>query len=171
LASNGNLVDAARCEIARTAASARSNAAKVNRIAIWEVRRERAMIVRTLDQITDTDRDVKGGGEPWRAKRLFLRDDGLGFSLSETTVEGGAELNIWYKHHQEACFVIEGSAEITERDTGVVHRIGPGSGYAPQHDRHTIRVLEPLRLVCVFAPALTGQETHDPDGSYLPATD
>jgi L-ectoine synthase len=78
-------------------------------------------------------------------------------------------MQIWYKHHQEACFVIEGSAEITERDTGVQHLIGPGDAYAPQHDRHTIHVLEPLRLVCIFSPALTGTETHDADGSYLPA--
>jgi L-ectoine synthase len=47
--------------------------------------------------------------------------------------------------------------------------IGPGSVYAPEHDRHTIRVISPLRLVCVFNPALTGRETHDADGSYLPA--
>lgn len=127
------------------------------------------MIVRTLDQITDTERDV--AAEQWRAKRLFLRDDGIGFSLSETVVNGGTEMNVWYKHHNEACFVIEGEAEITERDTGRVHRIGPGSAYAPQHDRHTIRVLETLRLVCVFNPALTGRETHDADGSYLPADD
>ena len=127
------------------------------------------MIVRTLDEITDTDRDVVA--ERWRAKRLFVRDDGLGFSLSETTVDADAEMNLWYKHHQEACFVIEGEAEITERDTGRVHRIGPGSAYAPQHDRHAIRVLSPLRLVCVFSPALTGRETHDADGSYLPAGD
>jgi L-ectoine synthase len=125
------------------------------------------MIVRTLDEVTDTERDVVA--EQWRAKRLFLRDDGLGFSLSETIVNGGAEMNLWYKHHSEACFVIEGEAEITERDTGAVHRIGPGSAYAPQHDRHTIRVLETLRLVCVFSPALSGRETHDADGSYLPA--
>ena len=125
------------------------------------------MIVRTLDEITDTDMDVRG--DRWRARRLFVRDDGLGFSLSETTVDGDATMNLWYKHHQEACFVIEGRAEITERDTGAVHRIGPGSAYAPQHDRHTVRVLEPLRLVCVFSPALTGRETHDADGSYLPA--
>jgi L-ectoine synthase len=125
------------------------------------------MIVRTLDEITDTDSDVVA--EQWRARRLFLRDDGLGFSLSETIVNGGAEMNLWYKHHKEACFVIEGEAEITERDTGAVHRIGPGSAYAPEHDRHTIRVLETLRLVCVFNPALTGRETHDADGSYLPA--
>ena len=127
------------------------------------------MIVRTLAQTEGTARDARGGG--WRAVRLFVRDDGLGFSLSETTVEAGAELNLWYKHHQEACFVIEGEAEITERDTGVVHRIGPGSAYAPEHDRHTVRALSPLRLVCVFNPALTGRETHDADGSYLPSTE
>ena len=57
-------------------------------------------------------------GEHWRAQRLLVRDDGLGFSLSETTVEAGAEMNLWYKHHQEACFVIDGEAELTERDTG-----------------------------------------------------
>jgi L-ectoine synthase len=124
------------------------------------------MIVRTLADIEGTDRDVRGEG--WRAKRFFVRDDGLGFSMSETTVDAGAHLEPWYKHHQEACFVIEGTAEVTERDTGVVHRIGPGSAYAPEHDRHTIRVLQPLRLVCVFNPALTGHETHDASGSYPP---
>jgi L-ectoine synthase len=124
------------------------------------------MIVRTLDEITDTEQDVRG--DRWRARRHFVRRDGLGFSMSETTVEAGREMQLWYKHHQEACFVIEGSAEITVRDTGEVARIGPGDAYAPQHDRHTIRVLEPLRLVCVFNPALTGHETHDADGSYEP---
>lgn len=122
------------------------------------------MIVRTLDEVTDTEHDVRGDG--WRARRHFTRRDGLGFSMSETTVEAGREMQLWYKNHQEACFVIEGRAEITERDTGTVHRIGPGDAYAPEHDRHTIRVIEPLRLVCVFNPALTGRETHDADGSY-----
>jgi L-ectoine synthase len=130
---------------------------------------EAMMIVRTLEEITGTERDVVA--EQWRAKRLFLRGDGLGFSLSETTVRAGAEMQIWYKHHQEACFVIDGRAELTERDTGIVHQLGPGSAYAPEHDRHTIRVIEPLRLVCVFNPALSGRETHDADGSYLPSTD
>ena len=125
------------------------------------------MIVRTLEEITDTERDVRGDG--WRARRHFVRADGLGFSLSETTVESGREMNLWYKHHQEACFVIDGEAEVTERDTGVTHHIGPGDAYAPEHDRHTVRVIERLRLVCVFNPALTGGETHDADGSYLPA--
>jgi len=127
------------------------------------------MIVRTLNEITGTPQDARGDG--WRARRHFVRSDGLGFSLSETTVDAGREMDLWYKHHTEACFVIEGSAEITVRDSGAVHRIGPGDAYSPHHDRHTIRVLEPLRLVCVFNPALTGTETHDADGSYLPAPD
>jgi len=127
------------------------------------------MIVRTLSDIEGTDLDVRGKG--WRAQRLLVRDDGLGFSLSETTVEAGAEMQLWYKHHLEACYCIEGEAEITERKTGAVHRIGPGSAYSPEHDQHTIRVISPLRLVCVFNPALTGRETHDADGSYLPADD
>ena len=125
------------------------------------------MIVRSVQEVAGTDLDVRGEG--WRATRLFVRDDGLGFSLSETTVDGDAEMNLWYKHHDEACFVIDGEAELTERDTGVIHHLRPGSAYAPQHDRHTIRVLSPLRLVCVFNPALTGRETHDSDGSYFPA--
>jgi L-ectoine synthase len=126
------------------------------------------MRVRRLDEITGSARDVSGDG--WRARRHFVRADGLGFSLSETTVEAGREMDLWYKHHQEACYVIEGSAEITESSSGAVHRIGPGDAYAPGNERHTIRVLEPLRLVCVFNPALSGQETHDADGSYdLPA--
>ena len=127
------------------------------------------MIIRTLEDITGSPNDV--GGEGWHARRHFVRADGLGFSMSETTVEAGAEMQLWYKHHNEACYVIEGSAEITERDTGAVHRIGPGDAYAPQHDRHTIRVLEALRLVCVFSPALSGHETHDADGSYEPSRD
>ena len=127
------------------------------------------MQIRTLAEVAGTEHDVHGEG--WRALRLFVREHGLGFSLSETTVEAGTQLNLWYKNHDEACFVIEGEAEITERDTGTVHRIGPGSAYAPGHDRHSIRVIAPLRLVCVFNPALTGRETHDADGSYEPSQD
>lgn len=124
------------------------------------------MLVKTMEETVGTDRDVRGDG--WRAVRHFVRSDGLGFSMSETTVEAGQQMELWYKHHQEACFVIEGRAEVVERGTNRVHRIGPGDAYAPGHDRHVIRVLERLRLVCVFNPALTGTETHDADGSYAP---
>ena len=44
--------------------------------------------------------------------------------------------------------------------------IRPGTLYAMNnHDRHRIRVIERMRLVCTFFPALTGEEKHDADGS------
>lgn len=128
------------------------------------------MIVRALHEIEETSRDVRGDG--WRSRRLLLRSDGMGFSLSETTVEAGAELQLWYKHHLEACYCISGSAEIEELAGGQRHRLEAGMVYAlDHHDRHVLRALEELHLVCVFSPPLTGGETHDADGSYLPVPD
>ena len=96
----------------------------------------------------------------------------MGYSLHDTTVATGAVLEMEYRHHLEACYCLEGEAEITDLATGERHRIAPGSMYAlDQHDRHTMRVISQLRLVCVFNPALTGGETHDADGSFPPPSD
>jgi L-ectoine synthase len=129
------------------------------------------VIVRTLEEVEGSDRDVAGEG--WRSRRLLLRRDELGFSLHDTTVAAGTELNLQDKHHLEACYIIEGEANLTDSATGEQHALGPGSMYAlDQHDRHTLRVTSDLRLVCVFNPALTGGEVHDADGSFPPpATD
>lgn len=125
------------------------------------------MIVRTLDEVAGSDRDVAGEG--WRSRRLLLRGDELGFSLHDTTVAAGSVLNLQYKHHLEACYLLAGEAELTDLATGDKHHLEPGSMYAlNQHDRHSLRVLTDLRLVCVFNPALTGGETHDADGSFPP---
>jgi L-ectoine synthase len=126
------------------------------------------VIIRTLDEVTGTVRDVTGEG--WRSRRLLVRDDEMGFSLSETTVAAGAELHLQYRHHLEACLCLEGEAEIEDLATGARHRILPGSLYAlDQHDAHVLRVTNDLRLVCVFNPPLSGGETHDAHGGYLPA--
>ena len=128
------------------------------------------MIVRSLEDVVGTERDVEGEG--WRSRRLLLRRDGLGFSLHDTTVAAGTELNLQYKHHLEACYLLAGEAELTDLATGEKHALGPGSMYAlDQHDRHTLRVQTDLRLVCVFNPALTGGEVHDADGSFPPPAD
>ena len=128
------------------------------------------MIVRTLDEVVGSDRDVAGEG--WRSRRLLLRRDGLGFSLHDTTVAAGTELNLQYKHHLEACYCLEGEAELVDLTSGERHAIGPGTMYAlEQHDRHTLTVQRDLHLVCVFNPALTGGEVHDADGSFPPPTD
>jgi L-ectoine synthase len=128
------------------------------------------VIVRSVDQIAGTERDVTGPG--WSSQRLLLRSDEMGFSLSETTVSAGAELHLAYRHHLEACYCIGGEGEIEDLATGERHRIVPGTVYAlDAHDRHVVRAVREMRLVCVFNPPLTGRETHDPDGSYRPVAD
>jgi L-ectoine synthase len=125
------------------------------------------MIVRSLSDVAGTERDVTGAG--WRSRRLLLRDDGMGFSLHDTVVEAGAELHMEYRNHLEGCYLIEGEAEIEDLATGERHRMGPGTVYAlDQHDRHVLRVLSDLRLVCVFNPPLAGTERHV-NGGYEPS--
>lgn len=126
------------------------------------------MIVRTLDEVAGSERDVEGEG--WRSRRLLLRRDGMGYSLHDTTVAAGSELTLQYRHHLEACEVIAGEAELTDLMTGQKHILRPGSMYAlDQHDRHMLKVRTDMRLVCVFNPALSGRETHDADGSFPPS--
>jgi L-ectoine synthase len=131
---------------------------------------EDVMIIRSLDEVLGTDRDVAGDG--WRSRRLILRRDGLGFSLHDTTVAAGADMELQYRHHLEACYCLEGEADLTDLANGDVHAIGPGVVYAlDQHDHHRLQVRRDLRLVCVFNPALTGGETHDETGSFPPSDD
>lgn len=128
------------------------------------------MIVRSVDDILNTERDVRG--DVWASRRLLLAEDGVGFTLNETTVEAGAEQHMWYKHHIEANYVIEGEGTVEDVASGEVFPLKAGSTYTlDKNDKHILRAKTRMRIVCVFTPALTGREKHDADGSYLPATD
>lgn len=128
------------------------------------------MIVRNLQDLIDTPRDVRGPS--WASRRFLLAEDGVGFTVTETTVEAGSEQLLWYKHHVEANYVIEGEGEVENLATGEVFPLAAGSIYVlDRHERHRLTANTQLRLVCVFTPALTGAETHDEDGSYAPPRD
>ncbi|MCP4331555.1 MAG: ectoine synthase [Gammaproteobacteria bacterium] len=123
------------------------------------------MIVRSLDNLIDTPRDVCG--EAWASRRFLLAGDGVGFTLTETSIVAGSEQLLWYKHHVEANYVIEGKGEVENVETGEVFALSPGSIYVlDQHEKHRLKAFTAMRLVCVFTPALTGRETHDADGAY-----
>ena len=125
------------------------------------------MIVRTVDEILGTDRDVKGSG--FASRRLLLAKDGVGFSMSETTADAGIELTMWYKYHLEANFVLEGKGTVQNLDTGEIFVLSPGTSYTlDKHDRHIVKAITQMKFLCIFTPPLTGQETHDDDGSYVP---
>ena len=127
------------------------------------------MIVRSLEEIKNTDRDVSGPG--WKSRRLLIASDGMGYSLTDTVILDGASLTLEYKHHFEACYCIEGEGDVTALSDGVTHKLQPFTVYAlDQNDRHTVRATNgDMRLVCVFNPPLTGKEVHREDGSYAPA--
>ena len=123
------------------------------------------MIVRTLDEIEGTERDVCD--TTFASRRFLLAKDGCGFSMHDTILGAGTETNMWYKHHIEAVYCIEGEAELTDIETGEVHSIRPGTLYALDgHEQHVLRVIKEFRAICVFNPALMGNETHDDDGVY-----
>ena len=123
------------------------------------------MIVRTLEKLIDTERDVHA--DTWNSRRLLLKTDGMGFSLHDTVIHAGSATRMCYRHHLEAVYCIEGRGEIEDLATGERHAIAPGTMYAlDRHDEHVLRADTALRLVCVFNPPLTGLETHGPDGAY-----
>ena len=125
------------------------------------------MIVRNLQDLLDTPRDVRG--PTWASRRFLLAEDGVGFTVTETTVAAGSEQVLWYKHHVEANYIIEGEGEVENLATGEIFPLAAGSIYVlDRHERHRLTAHTRLRLVCVFTPALTGAETHDEDGAYAP---
>jgi L-ectoine synthase len=123
------------------------------------------MIVRTTAEITDTDRDVSAGS--WRSKRIILAGDGVGFSFHETTIEPSSVNDFHYRHHVEAVWIVEGRGTLTNRETGAVHPLEPGTMYLLDgHERHRVSCDERLRMLCVFNPPVTGKEVHDESGAY-----
>lgn len=128
------------------------------------------MIVRTLDEIKGSEREVHAENGNWVSRRFVLDDDKAGFSFHETIIKAGTETHIWYKHHIEAVYCVGGDGEIEDLKTGEVHPIKNGTLYLlNDHDEHLLRGgSEDMRLICAFNPPVTGREHHDADGAYAP---
>ncbi|MEV7356262.1 MULTISPECIES: ectoine synthase [unclassified Kitasatospora] len=119
------------------------------------------MIVRRLDEVTTVD---WGNG---LSRRFLLESDGLGYTMTDTTVRAGTKSRLEYRRHLEACYCIEGTGQVVNAD-GTSHPIEPGTLYALDlHDAHFLIADQDadLRLVCVFSPALRGDERHNLDST------
>ena len=123
------------------------------------------MKVRSLSDLEGTERDVRA--ETWKSRRFILAEDEVGFSFNDTILYAGTQTHMHYKNHIESVYCIEGRAEIEDVSTGEVHEITAGTMYLlDEHDEHVLTVIEDVRMMCVFTPALTGREVHDEDGAY-----
>lgn len=117
------------------------------------------MIIRSIDNVKTVD---WGNG---LSRRFLLEADQIGYTITDTTVRAGTKSRLEYRNHLEACYCIAGSGEVIDLE-GNSHRIVPGTMYAlDQHDAHFLVASphEDLRLVCVFTPALRGDEAHNLD--------
>ncbi len=124
------------------------------------------MIVRDLDELKARGAYGENPGV-WTSARYLLRDDGAGFTMTQTTVAAGRVQEMEYKNHIEGNLIIDGQATLTDLVSGEVYELGPGSMYClDKNERHRLEAKRDLRIVCVFTPALVGTETHDEDGSY-----
>ncbi len=124
------------------------------------------MIVRSIEDLKAQGRYQEQPGA-WTSSRYLLRDDDVGFTLTQTTVAAGTVQLMEYKNHIEANLIIEGTGSVLDVATGETYSLGPGTMYTlDAHDRHELTAMTDLRIVCVFTPALVGKEKHDEDGSY-----
>ena len=125
------------------------------------------MIVKTREDVEGGKGDTTLSGGNARTLRYLLREDGVGITVSDITVGAGGNKILHYKNHIEANLVIEGEGTVEDMATGEVHQLKPGTIYVlDKHDRHRLNATTPMRLICVFTPALVGGEVHDEDGSY-----
>ena len=65
------------------------------------------MIIRTVEDLKDFGFFRESPGV-WSGARYLLRDDNMGFTLTETRVSAGSSQTMQYKNHVEANLVIEG---------------------------------------------------------------
>lgn len=121
-----------------------------------------------LDKLIGTPRDVACPRGGFKSRRYLIEADGMGFTLTRTSVPAGQGPQHWhYTRHLEACYCESGGGKLTDLATGKTHFIVPGTMYAlDKHDDHTFEAIEDTVLICVFLPALQGDEVHGADNSY-----
>lgn len=118
------------------------------------------MLYGTVKDLIDTEREAVGAG--WRSRRLLLEEDGLPFSLHETTVAEGTVLNLCYQRHSDTVYCIQGRGTIEDVARERILPISPGTFYSVgTGDMHVLRIEMETKFLCVFEPPLKGQEEAD----------
>jgi len=118
--------------------------------------------------VQDLDKDRKVSFHAGTSNRIILERDGMGFGMHKTVIQPGAgKVFQHYKNHLESCYCVSGSATLTNHETGDQWEIKPDDTYILDgNEAHHFEAHEETVLICVFNPPLSGNETHQEDGSY-----
>jgi L-ectoine synthase len=81
------------------------------------------VIIRSVEEILGTARDVSGQG--WRSRRLILAEDGIDYSVHETTLEAGQGCNSGTAATGRR-YCVSGSGTIEDVASGRVVTLEPG---------------------------------------------
>jgi hypothetical protein len=124
--------------------------------------RNAPVIVRKLEQVNATERDVFWGNG--QSKRLLVKRDGLEFAFCVTFGNAGTDSLLQYRNNLESCYYISGSGEY-EWESGK-HPILTEDGQATvfimnQYDTHNMRVNKSSICLSIFTPPIEGDESHD----------
>ena len=118
------------------------------------------MLIRRLDQVDGTERDVHGEG--WRSRRLIVAQDDIPYSFHITVLDLGARLRFQYSAHRETVYCIDGVGTISDLATGDTSSLEPGGLYsAGIGEPHEIVAITRMTLACIFTPPLQGAEEAD----------
>jgi len=120
-----------------------------------------------VNELYQTERDVRCPHGGFISLRAVLAQEGMGFSVNKTIIPKGKPQHWHYTHHLEACYCVSGRGTITDLKAGVSYEIAPDTIYLlNNHDDHVFRAHEDTVLISIFNPPLTGREVHREDGSY-----
>jgi L-ectoine synthase len=130
------------------------------------------MFVQTLDNLIAAGKqDVYCDGA-LRSIDFLLKDDGMGFTISDVRCAAGLEEVLWYKHHWEANYIVAGYGLLEDMSTGQTWPMEPGVIYVVgPKDRHRFRADTELHAISIFNPPLLASMTYDEDGSLGPTGD
>ena len=129
------------------------------------------MFVREINDLAGSDKEmvVTEGARVRRSVRILTRDDGCGFAISDVLFKGGWTLNLHYKNHVEANYIVSGQAEVLDLTSDKKWELSPGTLYVVgPKDRHRLSAEGDVHLISIFNPAITGTERHDADGAFGP---
>lgn len=125
------------------------------------------MKIITPNMTNGTAREVHCPKSGFISRRMLLESDGMGYTITHTTIAAGKKQYWHYKNHLESCYCLSGYGVLKDEKTGCEYTITAGVMYVlDKHEPHTFIGSSEVQLLCVFNPPLIGTEVHQEDGSY-----
>jgi L-ectoine synthase len=116
------------------------------------------MVIKRKADLLGTSHHVKN--RAYETVRFLLEPDGAGVTVTDITLAPNIEEAYGYEKHIEIAYCISGRAQLKDLKSSKTYIIEPGvMWFARPGETFTFVASEPTRLICVFNPAFTGQET------------